>query len=182
MIAKILFSGSGGQGVLTIGNVLANAAMLENYFVTFLPAYGAAMRGGTANCTVSISDLEIASPVASSPDMVVAMNKPSAVSFINRLQSGGQLIYNSNLIEELPYRGDIDLFSVPANDLALSLKNERSANMIILGSFLKITKLIKIETVKKSIEMLMGSKKKLVETSQKAVALGFQNTSLKGSE
>jgi 2-oxoglutarate ferredoxin oxidoreductase subunit gamma len=174
MIVKVLFSGAGGQGVLTMGNVLANAAMLENFFVTYLPAYGAAMRGGTANCTVSISDVEIASPVASSPDMVVAMNHPSALNFMNRLQPGGQLFYNASLINNLPYRGDIEVSSLPANDLARSLKNERSANMVMLGYFVKTAKIIKLKTIMKSLEVLMESKPKLVEASQKAVNLGYK--------
>ena len=155
MLVKILFAGAGGQGVLTIGNVLGNAAMLEDYYVTYLPSYGAAVRGGTANCTLSISDEEIASPVASAPDFIVALNQPSAETFINRLQSGGQMIYNSSLINSIPYRGDVDLFPVPANKLAKEIGNERSANMIILGAFIKLTKVLKIDSLQGSIENMM---------------------------
>ncbi len=89
MLLKLLIAGSGGQGVLTMGNVLGNAAMLDDYYVTYLPSYGAAMRGGTANCTLCISDEEMASPVASTPDMLVAMNQPSLMAFISRLEAGG---------------------------------------------------------------------------------------------
>ena len=89
MLIKTIFAGFGGQGVLSMGLNLAQAAMLENRYVTYLPAYGAEVRGGTANCTVSVSDEEIASPVASSPTFVVAMNQPSMVRFQNRIQSGG---------------------------------------------------------------------------------------------
>ncbi|HOS41689.1 MAG TPA: 2-oxoacid:acceptor oxidoreductase family protein [Spirochaetota bacterium] len=173
MLIKMIFAGSGGQGVLTAGNILGNAAMIDDYHVTYLPSYGAAMRGGTANCTICISDEEIASPVASSPDFVVSLNKPSTVKFANRLESGGQLIYNSSLIDTFPYRGDIDLYPVPANAIAASLGNERSANMVALGAFIKIVRVIKLETVEKSIAQLMGSKAKLVETSCTALRAGF---------
>ncbi len=173
MIVKIMFAGSGGQGVLTIGNVLGNAAMLEDFNVVYLPSYGAAVRGGTANCTVSISDEEIASPVASSPDFVVAMNQPSAVSFINRLEPGGQMIYNSSLIDSVPYRGDVDMFPVPANDIALEIGNERSANMVMLGCFIKLTNVLKLDAVLKSIENMLDNKKKLIEISIQAVQAGY---------
>ncbi|MCP4137866.1 MAG: 2-oxoacid:ferredoxin oxidoreductase subunit gamma [bacterium] len=174
MIAKILYAGSGGQGVLTMGNVFGNAAMLENLFVTYIPSYGAAMRGGTANCTISVSDVEIASPVASAPDIVIAMNQPSAVTFLNRLQPGGQMIYNSNLVDSIPFRGDVDVYPVPASDIAAELGNNRSANMVLLGAFLKLTNLVKVEAMNKSVEILMGSKKKLVEISIKAIAAGYE--------
>lgn len=173
MLVKIILAGSGGQGVLTVGNVLGNAAMLENFYVTYLPAYGAAMRGGTANCTISISDEEIASPVASAPDFVVSMNQPSTNTFINRLEPGGQMLYNSNLVGSIPYRGDINSFPIPANDIAVAIGSERSANMVMLGAFIKQTNIIKIDTVYKSIEFMMGERKKQLEISMKAVAAGY---------
>ncbi len=174
MLVKILFAGSGGQGVLTTGNVLGNAAMIEGFEVVFLPSYGAAVRGGTANCTVSISDEEIASPVASSPELVVAMNRPSAHAFINRLEPGGQLLYNSNLVDSVPYRGDVDLFPVPVNDIARELGSERSANIVILGSFVKLTGVVKPESIYKSMELMFAQKKKLLELSMKAFKEGYE--------
>src|SRR4030042_214486 len=99
MLIKTIFAGFGGQGVLSMGLNLAQAAMLEGKNVTYLPAYGAEVRGGTANCTVAIGDEEIASPVASSPDFVVALNQPSVVRFQNQIQSGGLLFINSSLVE-----------------------------------------------------------------------------------
>lgn len=173
MLARILFAGSGGQGVLTIGNILGNAAMLQDYHVTFLPEYGAAMRGGTANCTICIADEEIASPVASNPDIVLAMNQPSVISFINRLQPGGQLLFNSSIVDDLPYRGDIKIFSVPASQLAQEMSDVRSTNMIILGSFIKLANLVKIESIYESVNMLMGKKKKVAEQVNKAVSIGY---------
>jgi 2-oxoglutarate ferredoxin oxidoreductase subunit gamma len=173
MIAKILSAGSGGQGVLTMGNILANAAMLQDLFVTFLPEYGAAMRGGTANCTVTVSDNDIASPVASSPDIVVALNGPSAIKFLNKLQPGGEMLYNSNVVDSLPIRGDLQLLPVPAIDIARDLGNERSSNMVMLGALIKHINIIDVEMLYQSIEILLSSKKKLVDISKKAVEKGY---------
>ena len=160
--------------MLTNGNILGNAAMIEGFNVVFLPSYGAAVRGGTANCTVSISDEEIASPVASSPDIVVAMNQPSAHAFINRLDPGGQFLYNSDLVEKIPYRGDVDIFPLPANTIAKELGNERSANIVMLGAFLKLSKAVTRESVEKSLEIMFAQKKKLLEASKKALMEGFE--------
>ena len=105
MLIKSIFSGFGGQGVISMGLSLAHAAMLEDKYVTYLPAYGAAMRGGTANCTVAISDEEIASPVASAPDFIVVLNQPSLFRFQNQIQSGGIFFINSSLVEAEIARG-----------------------------------------------------------------------------
>ncbi len=123
MLFKAIFAGFGGQGVLSMGLNLAQAALLEGKSLTYLPAYGAEMRGGTANCTVAISDEEIASPVASSPDFLVAMNEPSLTRFQNQVQSGGLFFINSSLIETAVSRGDVDVIEVPANDMAEELGN-----------------------------------------------------------
>ncbi len=174
MIVKTLCAGSGGQGVLTLGNVLGNAAMLQGFHATYLPAYGAAMRGGTANCTITIADEEIASPVASAPDIVVALNQPSAFAFINRLVPGGKLVYNSSIIEEVPERHDVEAFAVPANDLAVELGNARSANMIMLGAFAYLAGVPSREAIFASLELLMGKKKAVYEAGCKAVDKGLE--------
>jgi len=173
MTLNTLCAGSGGQGVLTLGNVLGNAGMIQGLHATYLPAYGAAVRGGTANCTVCISEEEIASPVVSNPDILVAMNQPSAMAFMNRLVSGGKLLYNSSIITGLPKRSDIDFIPVPANDLARELGNERSANMILLGSLVKVGQLLTLDSVFDSLEILMGSKPALVKVSCQAVTKGY---------
>jgi len=173
MISRLLFAGSGGQGVLTIGNILGNAAMLEDFHVTYLPEYGAAMRGGTANCTICISDEEIASPVVSSPDFLLALNQPSVLSFINRLQSGGRMMYNSSIVNEVPVRGDITSFPVPASELAQQMGSARSTNMIILGAFVRLSNVVKIETLQQSVEMLMGKKKKVAQSVIDAIMTGY---------
>jgi 2-oxoglutarate ferredoxin oxidoreductase subunit gamma len=173
MNEEMLFAGSGGQGVLTIGNILGNAAMLENFHVTFLPEYGAAMRGGTANCTLCISDTEIASPVAFAPDIILAMNQPSVLSFINRIQSGGQMIYNSSIVNTVPIRGDVEIYAVPASELANELKQPRSTNMVILGSLVKLANVIKLESVNESIKMSMGRNKKVMNLVIEAIKEGY---------
>ncbi|MCK5916136.1 MAG: 2-oxoacid:acceptor oxidoreductase family protein [Deltaproteobacteria bacterium] len=174
MIVKTLCAGSGGQGVMTLANIMGNAAMIQGFHATYLPAYGAAMRGGTANCTLTIADEEIASPVASAPDIVVALNQPSAVAFINRLVSGGKLLYNSSVAEEIPERKDIEVFSIPANDLAIELGSGRSANMVMLGAFTKLAGVPNHDAIFASLELLMGKKKALVEISRKAVIKGAE--------
>lgn len=174
MLVKTLCAGSGGQGVLTLGNVMGNAAMLQGFHATYLPAYGAAMRGGTANCTLTIADEEIASPVASAPDIVLALNQPSAVAFINRLVPGGKLIYNSSVAEDVPERGDIDVYSLPANDLAQEIGNDRSANMVMLGAFAYLAGVPSQEAIFLSLENLMGKKPSLVEDSRRAVLKGAE--------
>jgi len=173
MIARTIFAGSGGQGVLTMGNILGNAAMLEDLYVTFLPAYGAAMRGGTANCTICISDEEIASPIVTSPDSILVMNQPSVFSFIERVDTNGKFIYNSSIVDTVPDRDDIQVFSVPASKIAQEMGNPRSVNMIMLGAFVKMTEVVKLETLHKSLGMLMGKKKKLLAATIEATALGY---------
>ncbi len=122
MLIKTIFSGFGGQGVIMMGYLLATAGMYEEKNVTCLPSYGAQVRGGVANCTVVVSDEEIASPVASEPEFAVLMNNPALFQYQNQVQSGGTLFLNSSMIESRPVRGDLDIIEVPANDLARKLR------------------------------------------------------------
>ena len=121
-----------------------------------------------------VSDEEIASPVASHPDVLLAMNSPSIFAFISRLEPGGELLYNSDLATNIPERGDIELFAVPANRIARELGNERSANMVMLGSLVKLIEIVRLDTVSSSVEMMMGGRKKLVEISLRAIRAGFE--------
>lgn len=173
MLIKTIFAGFGGQGVLSMGLNLAQAAMLEGKYVTYLPSYGAEVRGGTANCTIAISDEEIASPVASSPEFVVAMNQPSLVRFQNQIQSGGVLFINSSLIEAEILRGDIDVICVPANSMAENLGSPRSANMVMLGAFTKKSNLISISTLIEGLENTLKKKGKLIAINKKALMAGY---------
>jgi 2-oxoglutarate ferredoxin oxidoreductase subunit gamma len=172
MLIKTIIAGFGGQGVLSLGVNLAEAAMREGKNVTYLPAYGAEVRGGTANCTVAISDDEIASPVASSPDFVIAMNQPSAFRFQNQIQSGGLFLVNSTLVETELSRGDITVVRVPANSIAEDLGSSRSANMVMLGAFIKKSGVVSISSVIEALKETLGGKKKLLDVNEKALQAG----------
>ena len=174
MLIKTIFAGFGGQGVLSMGLSLAEAAMLEEKNVTYLPAYGAEVRGGTANCTVAISDEEIASPVASSPDFVVAMNQPSLLRFQNQVQSGGVLLFNSSLVEAEIGRGDIAVVGVPANRIAEELESPRSANMVMLGAFTRKSNLVSLSTLIEELGSTLKKKEKLVAINKKALMTGYE--------
>jgi len=173
MLIKTVFAGFGGQGVLSMGLNLAEAAMLEGKHVTFLPSYGVEVRGGTANCTVAVSDEEIASPVASSPEFVVAMNQPSMVRFQNQLQSGGVLFFNSSLVDPQTPRGDIELVGVPAGSVAEELGSPKSANMVMLGAFARRTGLVSLDTIAEVLNSTLKKKAKLIAVNKKALAAGY---------
>lgn len=137
MTTEVIFAGFGGQGVILAGKILALAGMSEDKYVSHIPSYGAEMRGGTANCSVIVSDEEVASPVIEHPDVVVALNKPSMTKFEPMLKKGGLLIYNSSLIDEKPSRTDIRSIALDANAIAAECKNERGVNMVALGCLAK---------------------------------------------
>ena len=139
---KDLFSGFGGQGVLSMGTTLATAAMLEGKYVTYFPAYGVEVRGGTANCTVVVSDEEIASPVASDPEFVVAMNQPSFARFQSILQPGGLLCVNSSIVNTETARSDIEILAIPTSELAEGLGTIKVANMVMLGALVRASNMI----------------------------------------
>ena len=138
MTTEIIFAGFGGQGVILAGKILTLAGMNEDKYVSHIPSYGAEMRGGTANCSVIVSDEEVASPVIEHPDVVVALNKPSMTKFETSLKKGGLLIYNSSLIDTVPSRKDIRVLALPANDMAAETNNSRGANMVVLGCLAKV--------------------------------------------
>jgi len=173
MLIKTVIAGFGGQGVMSIGLNLAQAAMLEGKSVTYLPSYGAEVRGGTANCTVVISDDEIASPVASSPEFVIAMNQPSVMRFQNQIQSGGLFFINSSLVEFEIARGDISVVSVPANSIAENLGSPKSANMVILGAFTKRSGLVSLASAIEALKFILGTKQKLLAVNEKALRAGY---------
>ena len=173
MLIKTIFAGFGGQGVLSMGLSLAQAAMSEGKNVTYLPSYGAEVRGGTANCTIAISDEEIASPVASSPEFVVAMNQPSVVRFQNQIQSGGILFVNSSLVEAEVKRGDIDIVKVPAGSIAEKLGSPRSANMVMLGALIKKSNLVSLASLIAGLSDALKGKQKLVAINEKALTAGY---------
>ncbi|MCX8110946.1 MAG: 2-oxoacid:acceptor oxidoreductase family protein [Syntrophorhabdaceae bacterium] len=174
MLIKTVFSGFGGQGVLSMGFTMANAAMLEGRYVTYLPSYGVEVRGGTANCTVVVSDEEIASPVASEPEFVVAMNQPSFVRFQSILQSGGLLCVNSSLVNTSSARGDIEILAVPTSELAEKLGQIKVANMVMLGAFIKASNIVSFDFLVEHLAEILGEgKSKLIKLNRDALELGY---------
>ena len=135
---EIIIAGFGGQGIILAGRLLAQTAMKAGKEVTFMPAYGAEVRGGTSNCMVIIAERKIASPLVSSPNSLIAMNKASLDKFAPRIKTGGLLVINSSLIDEQPQLPDeIDVVATPADELAVESGNKKSANMVALGAYLQ---------------------------------------------
>jgi len=174
MLIKTIFSGFGGQGVLSMGYTLANAAMREGKYVTYLPSYGAEVRGGTANCTVSISDEEIASPVASAPEFVVAMNQPSFLRFQSLIQAGGLILVNSSMVNTSSVRGDIEVIEVPTSELAEKPGNLKVTNMVMLGAFIRVSNLISFPLLLKNLPEILGGKRaSFLKINKEALEKGF---------
>ncbi len=142
MKRDFVMAGFGGQGVLSMGLFLAYAAMIEGKKVSYVPSYGAEMRGGTANCTVTISDREISSPVVAHPQNVVVMNHPSLEKFEPMLKSGGLLLVNGSLVHQDVQRNDIHALVIPCQELANEIGFPQGSNMIMLGALLELTKII----------------------------------------
>jgi 2-oxoglutarate ferredoxin oxidoreductase subunit gamma len=140
---SIIISGSGGQGILFLGRVLTSASMLERKEVTWFPSYGAEMRGGTANCTVIISDEMIGSPVVMMPDILIVMNRASLDRFLPSLRKKGMLFYDSSLITERLARKDVVPVPVPSTNIAGDMGNPKSANMVMLGAFIAKTGILR---------------------------------------
>ncbi|MFC1867031.1 2-oxoacid:acceptor oxidoreductase family protein [Thermodesulfobacteriota bacterium] len=175
MITRTAFSGSGGQGVLMMGYILALSVMRDGKHVTYLPSYGAEVRGGTANCMVSVSDEEIDSPVTSSADFAVVLNKPSMIKFQGIIKSGGLIIINSSLVDSDPDRDDIETIKVPANEIALELGNERTLNMIMLGAFVAKAGITTQDSLMNGLaEILKGKKAGLLELNRKGMERGAE--------
>jgi len=152
MQQEVIFAGFGGQGVLFAGQLLAYTAMDEGMEVTWIPSYGPEMRGGTANCTVVVSDEEIGSPFVKHPTAVIAMNLPSLDKYENLVAEGGVLVVNASMINREVLRKDINVVSVPGNEIALELGSERSLNMIMLGALLGNLDLLSLDAVEAGLE------------------------------
>lgn len=167
---KLFFAGSGGQGILLMGQMVSYAAMSQNLETTFLPSYGPEMRGGTANCTVIVSDKTISCPLIFEADAVVVMNPPSLTKFESLVKPGGKMIINTSLVSERPTRTDIQVVEVPANDLAAELGNRRTANVIMYGALVTETGVVSEEGVEYALrKVFSGKKAKLLDLNMKAV-------------
>jgi 2-oxoglutarate ferredoxin oxidoreductase subunit gamma len=173
----ILIAGFGGQGVLSMGKMLAEAAMAEGKEVSWLPSYGPEMRGGTSNVSVHIADETIGSPTINSGEAscVMAMNLPSLLKFESYVKPGGLLLVNKSIIDQQSERKDIDVIYVPVNEIAKELGDSKVANMVMLGAYLGKTKVVKNETLMDQVREVFGAKKPAVVTmNEKALAAGAQ--------
>ena len=175
--SKLFFAGSGGQGVLTMGQMVTYAAMYANMNATWLPSYGPEMRGGTANCTVVIrTDKPVSCPLIYEADSLVVMNLPSLVKFESMVKPGGNLFVNTSLIEQKPTRTDINVYNVPANDLAMQLGNARTANTVMLGALVSVTNVVPVEMIYKIMEKTFsGRKAALLDINKQAFHIWKQD-------
>ena len=175
MAQEIIISGFGGQGVMSMGQLLTYAGMLDGKNVSWLPSYGPEMRGGTANCSVILADDMIGSPIVTEATALIAMNLPSLETFEQALVPRGLLIVNSSLVNKKAKRDDIDAYYVPANEIADQLGNFRVANMVMLGAYLEKTQAVSLDSVMKSLREVLGpSKEHLIPINQKALERGAQ--------
>jgi len=160
MTEQIICSGFGGQGVMSMGQLLAYAGMLENKEVSWLPSYGPEMRGGTANCSVIVSNSLIGSPVITNDaTCAIVMNKPSLIKFEENILPGGKLLINSSLIEDKATRDDVEVYYVNANEIAAECGTDKAANMVMLGAYLELTGVVSVESVKQAFLKVFGERK-----------------------
>jgi len=171
---NLIVAGFGGQGVMVIGNLLAYAAMMEDKHVTYLPVYGVEMRGGTANCTVVISSQQIGSPVVGRPHAAIVMNLPSLIKYEPLILPNGLLFINSSLIEpKETYRKDIEILSIPVNEIAIDNGSPKLANMVALGAFNEKAKLVQMTSLFESLEKVLDERyHHLIPSNIKAIEIG----------
>jgi len=175
MEEKLIIAGFGGQGVMAMGQLLTYSGMIEDKNVSWLPSYGPEMRGGTANCSVILSDEPVGSPVVTDSTASIVLNKPSLDKFENSVVPGGKLFINSSLIDKKSVRNDIDVYYIPANEIAMELGNDKVANMVMLGAFLEATKLVDIESILKAFTKVFGENKAhLVPLNKEALEKGAE--------
>ncbi|MCR5760070.1 MAG: 2-oxoacid:acceptor oxidoreductase family protein [Bacteroidales bacterium] len=175
MTNEIIISGFGGQGVLSMGKILAYSGLMEGKEVTWMPAYGPEQRGGTANCTVIVADEEIASPVLSSYDVVIVLNQPSLEKFEPKVKKGGAIIYDSYGIMNPPTRKDIRVFRINAMDTAAQLGMTKVFNMIVLGGLLKVCPMVTIESVLKGLRKTLPERHwNLIPMNEEAIRKGME--------
>ena len=172
---RLIVAGFGGQGVLSLGQIIAYASMYENKNVTWLPSYGPEMRGGTANCSVVVDDNPIASPVIATPDTLIAMNKPSLDKFVDKVKSGGLVLVNSSLISEKVKRDDVTVVYVDANAVAHNVGNYKASNLVVLGAFIQYSNLFPKEVMLSTIEKVFAAKPKFIESNKACFMAGYEH-------
>lgn len=175
MNEELIIAGFGGQGVLSMGMTLAYAGMAEDKQVAWIPSYGPEMRGGTANCTVIVSDTNVSSPIISSYDTVIVLNQPSLEKFESKVKPGGMLIYESNNVMTPPTRKDIDIYAIPAAVEAEKIGNKKTMNMIILGAFLTKKPLVSIKSIMEGLSKVLPERNHhLLPVNEKALKHGME--------
>lgn len=171
---EVTFAGFGGQGVMLVGEMLAYSGIVEGKNAVWIPSYGPEMRGGTAYCTVVVSDKRIGSPIISNPKAVCIFNPPSFEKFVPRVKTGGLAIINSSLITMVTDRTDITVINVPANDLAIEAGNVKATNIAMLGALIGASGVVGYDTVKKIVEEKLGKKKSVLEINLRVLERSFQ--------
>ena len=175
MTKEFIFAGFGGQGMLLIGKFLAMACMLDGKHVSWLPSYGPEMRGGTANCSVIVSDEDVASPMVDMADVIVAMNLPSLLKFEDKVKPGGVLVVNRSLIDRKVERDDIQVVYCDAMGIAEAVGNPKGANVAILGAMLEKEPIVDVDTMTEAIRLELGERKlKFLEGNKKALIAGME--------
>ena len=175
MEERIIIAGFGGQGVMAMGQLLTYSGMIEDKKVSWLPSYGPEMRGGTANCNVIISSEPVGSPVVLEATTAIVLNKPSLDKFESAVVPGGKLFVNSSLIDRKSTRDDIEVYYIPANEIANELGNSRTANMVMLGSYLEVSKPVEIDSIHKAFGKVFGeSKAHLLAINKEALTRGSE--------
>lgn len=170
---EIIFAGFGGQGILSMGQIIAYAAMIEEKEISWMPSYGPEMRGGTANCIVIVSHERISSPIISRFDSALVLNQPSLDKFENEVKQGGLLIFEQSSIINIPTRTDIEVLSIPANEEAQKLGKKQVANMILLGAFLEKRPIVKTENILKALKKVLPERHHhLIPLNEQALAIG----------
>lgn len=175
MLEEIIIAGFGGQGVLSMGQTLGYAAMVENKNVSWMPSYGPEMRGGTANCITIVSDSPISSPIVSKYDTAIILNQPSMEKFESRVKPGGLLVYESTNILHASERKDIEIFGIPAADAANKLNNLKVANMVLLGSYLKKKPIVSLESIIEALKKVLPERyHNLLTLNRQALEVGAE--------
>ena len=171
---EMFFAGFGGQGIMFLGKLIAQAGLIGSLEVMWMPSYGAEVRGGTAYSMTKVSEGEIASPVVLRPDILVVMNRPSLVKYHASVRDGGVIIANKTLVGDVPAGRDITIVNKPLSELASKLGDIRAANMLAAGALVKHSRLIALKNVVKALEEAFADKPELLALNKKAVETGFK--------
>lgn len=173
MLKRLILAGFGGQGIMSMGQLLTYAGMLEGKEVAWIPSYGPEMRGGTANCAVSVSTQPISSPLVNEPDILVVFNNPSLDKFVDTVKSGGSIFVNGDMVDRAIKRKDIKVYNVRANELAGIVGEPKVANIVMLGAILQVEPLVTQDSLMESLKkVLPPHKHNLLEINARALQIG----------